>query len=349
MQILLLKSPDMSLLSQAVTEAVSEFLGDESKEAALSRFDEQNYLLTPETGPPRKDISVVVEAAQTPPMLASKRVVLARDLAFFGAAKAAFAPLLKYLESPSPDSAMILVWEATGTSTQAPPRLPQALSAAVRDAGGEVRDISPGRSNKRGPNDWFDQQLDKSGVRLNGRARAMVWDWLGDKHSSLAGLLETLAATYGTERILEEGEVRQFLSKSEEGSIPIWNLTDAIDEGKRDVALGTLRRLLGNGTYEPIQIIFSLHRHFEQMLRLDGVEELSETAVVNALGLSPNLKFKAKKIAGQTRKLGSEKIARSIRFIANADLDVRGRSGLDPEIVLEVLVARLASQVRWVS
>lgn len=349
MQILLLTSRDKSLLSQATTQAMSEFLGDESKDAALSRFDEQNYLLTPETGPPRKDINVLVEAAQTPPMLASKRVVLARDLAFFGGAKAAYEPLLKYLANPSPDTAMILVWETSGTASQALPRLPQALSAAIRDAGGEVRDISPGRPSRRGPNDWFDQQLNKSGVRLSGRARDKVWDWLGDKHSSLAGLLETLAATYGTDRILEEDEVGQFLSQSEAGSIPIWNLTDAIDQGQRDVALGSLRRLLANGAYEPLQIVFSLHRHFEQMLRLDGLPDLSEAAVAKALGLPPKLKFKSKKIASQSMKLGSDKLARSLRFIAEADLDVRGRSGLDPEIVLEVLVARLASQVRWVS
>jgi len=348
MQILLLTSRDRSLLSQAVTDAVNEFLGSESKEAALTRFEERDYLITPENGPPHKDIGVIVHAAQTPPMLASKRAILARELGYLGSTKAAFAPLLKYLEHPSPDTSVILVWEP-GQSTKSLATLPQSLSKAVRAAGGEVRDVSPGRPKKGHPNDWFDQQLDKSGVRLSGRARAMVWDWLGQQHGHLAGLLEVLVATYGTDRMLEEDEVSRFLNKSEEGSIPFWNLTNAIDEGRRDLALDTLRRLLSNGANAPIQVIFMLHRHFEQMLRLDGTILATEAEIASCLKLPANQKFRAKKIAAQTRSLGSEKIARCIRFIAAADLDLRGRSGLEPEIVLEILVARLASQKRWVA
>ncbi len=52
----------------------------------------------------------------------------------------------------------------------------------------------------------------------------------------------------------------------------------------------------------------------------------------------------AKKALEQSRRLGSEKIAAAIKLIAAADLDCRGVSGLDPEVVIEILVARLATQ-----
>lgn len=346
MQLLLLKGQDKALLSRAVTDATDEFLGDEDRQSALERFGERNYLFTPDDAPPYKAVTAVTDAARTPPMFSSKRVLVARELGYLGSAKATFEPLLKYLSAPSPDVAIILVWEA-GPTSQTLPAVPQSVTKAVRDAGGEVRDVSPARPKRGQPNDWFDQQLRKSGVRLSGRARAMVWDWLGQQHGNLAGLLEVLQVTFGTEEMLEEDQIRRFLSKSEQGSIPFWNLTDAIDQGQRDVALETLRRLLGAGASEPMQVIFLLHKHFEQMLRLDGAGVSSQAQAEELLKLPANQKFKAKKIMAQTRNLGSEKIARCIRFIADADLDLRGRSGLEPEIVLEVLVARLASQRNW--
>jgi DNA polymerase III subunit delta len=61
------------------------------------------------------------------------------------------------------------------------------------------------------------------------------------------------------------------------------------------------------------------------------------------LGSAP---FVAKKALEQSRRLGSTRIADAINLIAAADLDCRGVSGLDPEVVIEILVARLASQTR---
>ena len=52
--------------------------------------------------------------------------------------------------------------------------------------------------------------------------------------------------------------------------------------------------------------------------------------------------YPARKILGQTRKLGSEKIARAIGLLADADLALRGTVDWPDELVLEVLVARLA-------
>ncbi|MCU0272805.1 MAG: hypothetical protein MUE34_06205, partial [Acidimicrobiales bacterium] len=56
--------------------------------------------------------------------------------------------------------------------------------------------------------------------------------------------------------------------------------------------------------------------------------------------------FPAKKALTTARKLGSEKIARAITLLAGADLDLRGVRAWPDELVLEVLVARLAALSR---
>lgn len=339
MQILLLSSTDPSLLSHEVIESVNDFVGDEDRNSSLSTFSERDYLN--ESG--QKDIGPLVDAAQTPPMLASKRVVVGRDLAFFGSAKVAFGPLLAYLDNPLPTTAMILVWEK-GPNTPTLPAVPTSLTRAVKDSGGEYRRVGGMRRGQE-ISDWFDQQILRSGVRLDGRARSSLSDWMGEEPGRLAGVLEVLKSTFGTEDILTEDQISPFLSQA--GTVPIWDLTDAIDTGDRALALSHLRRIMAAEGGEPLRLLFSLHRHFEESLRLDGSGARSQQEVADVLALPKRRAFLAKRRLSQCQLLGSEKIARCFKFLSEADLDIRGRTGIDPEIVMEVLVARLASQSRW--
>ena len=45
----------------------------------------------------------------------------------------------------------------------------------------------------------------------------------------------------------------------------------------------------------------------------------------------------------QSRRLGTEKLGRAIDLLADADLSLRGTKDWPPELVVEVLVARLAN------
>jgi DNA polymerase III subunit delta len=53
-----------------------------------------------------------------------------------------------------------------------------------------------------------------------------------------------------------------------------------------------------------------------------------------------------KKALEQSRRLGSARIGQAIQLLADADLDVKGATGLAPELVVEILVARLSRQTR---
>jgi DNA polymerase-3 subunit delta len=52
--------------------------------------------------------------------------------------------------------------------------------------------------------------------------------------------------------------------------------------------------------------------------------------------------FPAKKALTQSRRLGPAGISRAITLLADADLALRGTVDWSPELVLEVLVARLS-------
>jgi DNA polymerase-3 subunit delta len=135
--------------------------------------------------------------------------------------------------------------------------------------------------------------------------------------------------------------VEPFLGEA--GSVPPWDLTDAIDAGSAAAALDALHRMLGAGGRAAPEIVAMLHRHFSAMLTLDGADVSSDEAAARLLGVRSA--FVAKKARAQGQRLGSDRVGRAVTLVADADLDVKGRTGLPPEIVLEVLVARLSRLV----
>ena len=61
----------------------------------------------------------------------------------------------------------------------------------------------------------------------------------------LEGILQTLAAAYGEGAAVDEEHLAPYLGEA--GSVPPWDLTDAIDVGDRPAALAALRRMTGPG------------------------------------------------------------------------------------------------------
>jgi hypothetical protein len=49
-----------------------------------------------------------------------------------------------------------------------------------------------------------------------------------------------------------------------------YELTDAIDRGDAAAALGVLHRMTEAGGLSAVEVLFSLHRHYSNMLALDG-------------------------------------------------------------------------------
>ncbi len=125
----------------------------------------------------------------------------------------------------------------------------------------------------------------------------------------------------------------------EEGGAPPWELTDALDNGDVATAVRAARRLLGPGGRHPFQLLAMLHKHFGAMLRLDGRGVTDPGEAASLLGMSP---YPARKVLVQARRLGTDRIARAVSLVADADLDLRGVVDWPEELVIEVLVARLA-------
>ncbi len=306
---------DEALVHQAVNELVHRLVGDGDRAMMVDDFAGDEA-----------EMRAIVDAAQTPPFLTDKRVVVARDIERFAADE--LTGLVAYLGDPLPTTDLVLVGGG---------RLPKTLTDALKSAKAEVVATTP-PSRARERSGWFDEHVAASGLKLDAAARAHLASWLGEDAGRLAGVLDTLLATYGRQHTLHVDDVAPFLG--ERGGVPPWDLTDAIDRGDTAVALSLLQRMMRAGERHPLQVMAILHGHYARLLALDGSGARDESSAAAAMGIKPG--FPAKKALQQYQRLGGNGVARAIGLLAQADLDLRGAKEWPDDLVMEVLVARLS-------
>ena len=315
----LVRGDDAVLRSEATRTIVHDLVGDADASLVVEEFE-------PGEEP---DTAAIADAAQTPPFLTDRRVIVVRDVSAYPSD--ALEPLLRYFEAPLASTAVVLVAGDKG-------RLSTKLLNAVKKVGHVVESGVP--ANAKGRSAWLANQLKAAPVRLEPAAVNLVEKHLGEDVSRLANLLETLAAAYGHGARIGVDDARPFLGEA--GSVPPWELTDAIDNGKPALAIAALQRMMAGGERHPLQIMATLHGHYARMLRLDGADARDEAAAAAILNIKGST-FPAKKALVQLRRLGHDGIVEAFGLLAAADLDLRKfRKDWPEELVMEVLVARLS-------
>jgi len=311
----LLSGNDESILRSAVHELVDTMVGDGDRAMMVDEFDGDEY-----------ELRLVVDAAQTPSFLTDKRVVVARDVGRF--TNDELTPLLNYLVDPLDTCDLVLV--VSGGSVA------KKLGDAVKAVGTVTNTSPPSRPKDR--QGWISDHITAAGLRMKPDAAAQLGQWLGEDAGRLDGILATLTSTYGSDDVLTFADIAPFLGDA--GGVPPWDFTDAIDAGDTSKALTLLARMMHAGGRHPLQIMAILHSNYANLAKLDGVNARTESDAMAATGIkSP---FPAKKALQTYQRLGPASTKRAMELLAQADLDLRGAKDLEPELVMEVLVARLS-------
>ena len=275
-------------------------------------------------------MAAILSSAQSPPFMTSRRVVVVRDYEQIPAGEV--GPLAAYVADPLDTTALVLVGGGG--------RVPKALADALKAAGAAT--VGP---DSEKTSDVLAAAAEAAGLTLSAEASALVAAHLGEDAGRVGGLVELLAGTYGPGAKLGADEVEAYLG--EVGSVPVWQLTNRIEEGDVAAALSTLHRMLTATTardpkpMHPLQVMGLLHSRYKKLLRVDdpGIANVEQAHA--ALG-GKGSTFPARKALEATRALGTEGLRRAIDLLHQADLDLKGASGLPPETVIEVLVARLS-------
>lgn len=111
---------------------------------------------------------------------------------------------------------------------------------------------------------------------------------------------------------------------------PIWDLTDAIGEGRVGDALALLAKLLHGGAAPP-QVLASLASHFRRLARARA-------------GRPPaGPPFVLRKLEAQARRYSPERLLGGLDAIHRTDGTLKGQGGEKPDLALERLVLWLAA------
>ena len=216
---------------------------------------------------------------------------------------------------------------------------------AVQVAGGITVSTSAGRGKEVGV--WLRNQLGHSSLEFDRAAVTAIEELIGDDSGRVIGIIRTLEGALGQGATATADDIATYGGTEKGGTVP-WALDDAIDGGDVAQALELLTRLIpydGTPTERnsaAFRLMATLHRRYANMLRLDGAGVGSDKAAAELLGMKGST-FPAKKALQQSRRLGTDKLARAIELLATADMQLRGTVEWPAELVMEVLVARLAS------
>ena len=313
----LVTGDDASLLADAVSKLVGELVGKRERSFVVEEFAGEDL-----------DVAAAVDACRTPPLFSDRRVVVLREAGALTSDE--LQPLLSYLDEPMPTSKLVV---AGGGGT-----LPAKFVNAFKQAGAEVLNTDIGSREAHG---WVSGRLAHGPVKLDPAAAALVEAHLGEDLNRLGALLVTLEAAYGTGARVGAEELAPYLGQP--GSVPPWDLTDAIDRGEPvEDALKLLHRLMEAGSRHPLVVLAILHRHFGSILRVQSPDIATEAQAAEALGIAKGRStFPARKSLDAARRLGMRGSGDAVIALADAELALKGKLDWEPEAILEVLVARL--------
>jgi DNA polymerase-3 subunit delta len=330
----LVTGDDPVLRAGALSSLVSELLGDDDPTLALEDHEIPARGTTDGEGVGGADarqgvVEAVLNAAATPPFMTTRRVVVLREIGLLGASEV--EGIVRYLAAPLDSTELVLV--AGGGRTA------KTLEQAVKDAGA----LHAPAATK--PADVLARELADAELTLQGDAAKTVLHHIGNDAGLIPALVDTLTSAYGPGASVSREQVAPYLSDA--GSVPVWDLTNAIERGDVAGALVTLHTMLTVTSpmqpkpMHPLQVLGLLHSQYRKLLVLDDPAVRSAEDAAAALGgrTSPNAaRFRLR----QAKALGTDGLRQAFDHLARADLDIKGERAIPEGAVLELLVTRLA-------
>ena len=264
--------------------------------------------------------AALLNAVGTLPVLASKRLVVLREPEA-GRAKARGIgdALIEALSAVESNNDVVLVILAAKVDRRT--RWVKKLGSAA------VVQCDPPRGG-RAIAAFVTAEAKRQGIALDRPAVALLVERSGPhllllrQEIAKAGLLAAPGEKVTAEHVAE--------STADVAEEPIWDLTDAIGEGRCGDALALLGKLVRSGGAPPA-ILGAFVNHFRKLVR------------VRSGGNVPGPPFVVRKLESQSRRFSQNRLIACLRAIHQTDLALKGAGGISSELALERLVIGLAS------
>jgi len=197
---------------------------------------------------------------------------------------------------------------------------------AFVEAGALVECEAP--QGRRALVDFVRREAVRLGIAIEPAAADLLAERVGPELLRLRGELEKSALLAGPGRAVALDHVSRAVADLADE--PVWELTDAIGDGRAADALADLAKLLASGGAPPV-VLGALAGHFRRLLRLRAG---------GTVGAPP---FVRRKLEEQARRYALARLLACLRAIHDTDEALKGQGGLDAQLALERLVIGLAA------
>lgn len=283
--------------------------------------------------------SQVLVMAKSLPFMAKRRVVVVREATFLlpGAKKKGLCTaeeekdFLAFCENPNPDGLLILRL----TTDEAPSAF---LKKVIKSANATQCTQPKGRDV--GP--WLRSEAKKHGLSFAPNALYLMSEMApSDGTLFLSSEIEKLA-------LYLESQDRNEVTEEDIATIvtptpthTIFNLTDAMVEGRAIEALSSYNDLLKMNTKPPLilrQLLDTIRRLLEVQAMMDKGMDLG--AIKSEL---KRHEFYVKKLMNQSRRLSSKALSRAYIHLVDADVASKSTAGLDMEAFTQDTIITLCA------
>ncbi|MGZ4676699.1 MAG: DNA polymerase III subunit delta [Acidimicrobiia bacterium] len=330
------KGNDPILRDRELFRLLTELVGDEDRTLLVEEYTVPAKAgAVPDDEEPAEDLGgaapivrAIVNAAQSPPFMTSKRIVVVRDYEALPAD--AVGPVVAVLDDLLDTTELVFVAGAGG-------RIVKALADALK--GANVRGDTSEKLT-----DVLQRELERAGLTMKGDAARAVIEHLGEDAGRIGAIVDLLESTFGAGSHLERADVEPYLNDA--GAVKPFELTNRIEEGDVAGALVILDRLLTVTSptqprpMHPLQVLGILTGRYRKLARLDADAIRTVDDAHRIWGGKSS--YPAKKALEAARGLGHEGFARAFAELHRADIGIKGATGLGEGPVLEIAVARLA-------
>jgi len=174
---------------------------------------------------------------------------------------------------------------------------------------------------------WVKAEAARQGVSMNGDAAQALGEATGPELQLLRHEIEKASLYAGPGETVTRAHVLGTVSDVAED--PIWDLTDAIGEGRKAEALRVLGRLQAAGAPGPV-LLASLAGHFRKLLRARHGED------------PKGHPFAVRKIQSQSQRYRPARLTACLSAIHEVDEVLKGAGQIDPELAMQRLVIGLS-------
>jgi DNA polymerase-3 subunit delta len=263
------------------------------------------------------DSAEIASVAMTYPFLAERRVIVVYNAEHYES-EAAAKPILRYLDSPSETTVLLLVAARTDKRSK-------FYKACERN--GTIVECPELRDHELML--WINNEARARGKTVEPAAIEAIIGRAGKHLSDVNNAVQLVCSYIGDESTVREKHVHAACADVAEEEI--WTFTDAIAASNTQEAIRVLRQLIDLGKSE-----------FEIMGMINW---LLKSAYAVAAGNGPEFRispFVARKVAPLAEKLGLEKIRAAFTLCMDTEILFR-TTGVKRALALELLVIKLAA------